>query len=544
MHKSIDALRNSLVVSCQASPGDPLENVDALRRIALASIQGGAAGLRLNAPDCIASVRRDTNIPIIGIKKAYLNGRLRITPDFASAVELAEAGADIIALDCTDRLWPGGDPWQQLLERIQGELHLPVLADIATLEEALAASARGADLIATTLNGYTERTRDVRTFNWDLLAQAVQRAERPVIAEGHISTPAEARRAIAAGAWCVVVGSAISRPAKIAAGFADAIRAGSESGEAIAVDIGGTSIKAGLVGRTGHIRAAVRIPTRAQGGREAIVAATTQAVDQVLLFARQEGVEPVGVGIASAGAIDSVTGKVFAATENLPGWSGFDLRMFAEQQFGLPTRVENDGHAAALAELYFGSGRSFHSLVAITIGTGVGGGIILNRKLIRGLHGFAGTIGHSTIRVNGRPCSCGQSGCLEAYVSAAALGREYRSRAASACDREDDAALALEVSRRASQKDSAALEAYSVLGAYLAEGIANLFNFLDPEVVIVSGGLVEGRPDFITEVEQRVARALHFGDLRRPCVRLSSGGHQAGILGAAAAVFNFQEQAG
>ncbi len=542
MHKSVEALRNSLVVSCQASPGDPLENVDALRRIALASIQGGAAGLRLNSADCIASVRRDTNVPIIGIKKAYLRGRLRITPDFSSAVELAQAGADIIALDCTDRLWPGGDPWQQILERIRNELHLPVLADIATLEEALAASARGADLIATTLNGYTEQTRDVKAFNWDLLDEVVQRTKRPVIAEGHISTPAEARRTIATGAWCVVVGSAITRPAKITAGFADAIRAGSESGEVIAVDIGGTSIKAGLVGRTGHIRAAVRIPTSAQGGREAIVAATTQAVDQVLLFARQQEVEPVGVGIASAGAIDIATGSIFAATENLPGWSGFDLRTFAEQRFGLPTRVENDGHAAALAELYFGSGRSFHSLVAITLGTGVGGGIILNRKLIRGLHGFAGTFGHSTIRMNGRPCSCGQSGCLEAYVSATALGREYRSRAA--CEGEDDAALAVEVSRRAAQKDPAALEAYSVLGGYLAEGIANLFNILDPEVVIVSGGLVEGHPEFITQVEQRVARDLHFGDLRRPCVRLSSGGHQAGILGAAAAVFNFQEQAG
>jgi predicted NBD/HSP70 family sugar kinase/putative N-acetylmannosamine-6-phosphate epimerase len=537
------ALKDVLVVSCQAAPGDPLENVDALRRIAMACIRGGAGGLRLNGGECIAAIRPDTRVPIIGLKKAYLDGRLRITPDFAAAVELAKAGADIIALDCTDRTWPSGEPWQQLTARIHQELHLPVMADIATLEEARAAAAAGADMIGTTLHGYTEQTQNTHGFSWSLLADVVRETGRPVIAEGHISTPLEARRAIMAGAWCVVVGSAITRPGTITANFVHAIQRPLDSGAAIGVDIGGTWIKAGLVDREGRIRFPARVPTGARGGREAIASATAEAIDQVLLSARQEGVEPIGLGIASAGVIDVHDGKVFAATENLPGWTGFDLRGFAEKRFRLPTCVENDAHAAVLAEMYFGSARHFNNFVAITIGTGVGGGVVVDRKLIRGQHGFAGSFGHSTIRLNGRPCTCGRSGCLEAYVSASALAREFRDRSvASGVDAElGDAEMALKISHLADAKDRTAREAYSALAGYLAEGVASLFNVLDPEAAIVSGGLVEGKPWFIAEVEQRVAQLLHFGALRKPRVQLAAAVNEAGMMGAAMAVFNTQQ---
>jgi glucokinase-like ROK family protein len=534
------ALKDVLVVSCQASPGDPLENVDALRRIAMTCIRGGAGGLRLNGGEYIAAIRPDTRVPIIGLKKAYLDGRLRITPDFAAAVELAKAGADIIALDCTDRIWLAGEPWQQLVKRIHRELHLPVMADIATLEEARAAAAAGADMIGTTLHGYTEQTQDAHGFSWSLLADVIRETGRPVVAEGHISTPEEARRAIMAGAWCVVVGSAITRPGTITVNFVHAIQRPINSGAAIGVDIGGTWIKAGLVDREGHIRFPARVPTGARGGREAIVSATVEAIDRVLRSTRQAKIEPIGLGIASAGVIDVHDGKVFAATENLPGWTGFDLRGFAEKRFHLPTCVENDAHAAVLAEMYFGSARLFNNFVAITIGTGVGGGVVVDRKLIRGQHGFAGSFGHSTLRQNGRPCTCGRAGCLEAYVSASALAREFRDRSGARGDNDalTDADMALKVSHLADAKDITAREAYSALAGYLAEGVASLFNVLDPDAVIVSGGLVEGKPWFIAEVEKRVAQLLHFGALRKPRIQLAAAVNEAGLLGAAVAVFN------
>jgi glucokinase-like ROK family protein len=542
MSKSIDALQSKLIASCQASMGEPLEDVDTLRRIAMACLAGGAGGLRLNSAKCVAAVRSHTRLPIIGIEKVDFGDRVRITPDFAAAARLARAGADIIALDCTDREWPGGEPWRQLIDRIHRELHLPVMADIATLEEALAAATAGADMIGTTLSGYTDETRDIHSFNWTLLAALTRQTGRPIVAEGRISSPRDARRAIAARAWCVVVGAAITRPGSITAGFVREMSMPLNQRPAIAADIGATAIKAGLVDREGRIEWPVRVPTPFKQGAEAIASSAAGAIEQVLHRARCEGIEPVGVGIASAGFIDTRAGSVFAATDNLPGWSGFNLREFAEKRFHLPTCVENDAHAAALGELTFGSGRDLHTFVSITLGTGVGGAVVIDRELIRGQHGFAGAFGHSPIRAKGRPCNCGLTGCLEAYVSAAALVLEYKKLdgAAALQSGGEDAALAFEVGRLADAQDRTALQAYSTLAGYLAEGIANLFNILDPQAVLVSGGLVKGRPDFIADVERRVSQLLYFGAQRKPRVLLATGGDQSGVLGAAAALFDYE----
>lgn len=540
----MDSIKGKLVVSCQAAAGDPLEDTETIRRIARAAVGGGAAGLRVNGREHILAIRRDTALPIIGIRKKYSNGQLRITPDFESATELAAAGANIIALDCTSRIWASGDPWRQCAERIHRELNLLVMADIATLDEALAAAAAGVDMIGMTLNGYTEETKGSHGFDWQLLTELVRRIDRPIIAEGHISTPAEARRTIENGAWSVVVGSAITRPGTITTRFIRAMTFPSNTGPAIGVDIGGSSVKAGLVDREGYVSFVARVPSRATEGRDAIASATAQAIDDVLATSSKYGARPVGLGIASAGAINSRTGTVFAATDNLPGWAGFNLRGFAEDRFHLPVQVNNDAHAAVLAELHFGMGRKLSDFVAITIGTGVGGGIVSGGKLLRGQHGFAGTIGHQTIRFDGRPCNCGRVGCLESYVSAAALIQEYatqhpdplKNNTVSGGDR------ALEISRLALAGDVHALKAYSALAGYLAEGVANVLNILDPDAVLLSGGLVEGHVQFAAEVEQRVRSLVHFGDKRNPLVQLSTAGQYAGLQGAAASVFQAENE--
>ncbi|HZY61846.1 MAG TPA: putative N-acetylmannosamine-6-phosphate 2-epimerase [Edaphobacter sp.] len=538
----MNQIKGKLVVSCQAFPGDPLDDTDTLRRIARVAVANGAAGLRLNGYDHIAAIRSDTTLPIIGIQKKYVDGVLRITPDFESAAELASAGASIIALDCTNRTWNFGEPWQQIVERIHRELNLLVMADIATLEEGIVAAAGGADMIGMTLHGYTEETKGSHGFNWPLLASLVEKTGKPIIAEGHISTPAEARRAIDQGAWSVVVGSAITRPGVITSRFVQQIQRRSHIESAIGVDIGGTSIKAGFVNRKGNVSLISQVPTQAAEGRDAIASAAAQTIENVMTAASKEGLRPDGLGIASAGAIDACNGTVFAATDNLPGWAGFDLRGFAEDRFHLPTRVENDAHAAVLAELHFGLGRELSDFVAITIGTGVGGGIVSGGKLLRGQHGFAGTIGHHTIRFDGRPCNCGRCGCLEAYVSTAALIREYTGEEDAGHNGIPYATLALKISRLAAAGDAAALKAYSALACYLAEGVANIFNIIDPQAVILSGGLIEGHRNFADEVQQRVASILHFGNKRKPSVLLSSAGQYAGVQGAAASVFESSEK--
>ncbi|HEY0162865.1 MAG TPA: N-acetylmannosamine-6-phosphate 2-epimerase [Edaphobacter sp.] len=219
----LSALKGRLIVSCQADAGDPMDDLDTIARMARAVIRGGAAGLRAEGVASVRVMRAVTEFPIIGIvKKQDANGEVYITPTFADAKGVADAGADLVALDCTRRRLREAEPWPEMIRRIHAELHVPVLADIASVEEGLAAQEAGADAVATTLYGYTEETAGAREFSWSLLERLVEVLRIPVIAEGHIQQPEEARRALELGAHAVVVGSAITRPATITARFAAA----------------------------------------------------------------------------------------------------------------------------------------------------------------------------------------------------------------------------------------------------------------------------------------------------------------------------------
>jgi N-acylglucosamine-6-phosphate 2-epimerase len=217
------SLKNKLIVSCQAASGDPLDHVETLTRIAISSLRGGAAGLRANGAKCIAAFRRETDVPILGIQKKRVAGEISITPDFESAKAVAQAGADVIALDCSAFRQAGADSWQDLILRIHAELDRPALADIATYAEAHTAEANGADAVATTLYGFTPETEGACTVNWVMVEQLAKTLSVPLIVEGHISHPDEVRRAFDLGAFAVVVGSAITRPQSITARFAGAI---------------------------------------------------------------------------------------------------------------------------------------------------------------------------------------------------------------------------------------------------------------------------------------------------------------------------------
>jgi putative N-acetylmannosamine-6-phosphate epimerase len=226
-HRSerLESLRNRLIVSCQAAPGDPLDHTDTLVRIAASVLRGGAGGLRAEGVEHIVAFRAITDCPIIGIIKTYdRNGDVYITPDFKSARAVGDAGADIVALDCTRRRLIEDEHWKDLIPRIQGELGVPVCADIATLEDAIAAETAGADVVATTLCGYTSETAGIRTVCWPLIESLIARLKVPVIVEGHVTQAQEVRRALDMGAYSVVVGSAITRPETITARFVEATK--------------------------------------------------------------------------------------------------------------------------------------------------------------------------------------------------------------------------------------------------------------------------------------------------------------------------------
>lgn len=219
------AVKGKLIVSCQALADEPLHGAHIMAQMAVAAQIGGAAAVRANGPADIRAIKQAVDLPVIGLYKQGDSG-VYITPTFDAAAEIAEAGADVIALDCTDRPRPDGVPLAELLARIHRELGVPTFADVAALPDARAAAAAGVAMAAPTLSGYTGARPALDGPDFELLARMIEQLPIPVIAEGRINTPEQARRALDMGAWAVVVGSAITRPRTIAARFAGALEAG------------------------------------------------------------------------------------------------------------------------------------------------------------------------------------------------------------------------------------------------------------------------------------------------------------------------------
>ncbi|MBS2007904.1 MAG: N-acetylmannosamine-6-phosphate 2-epimerase [Cyanobacteria bacterium SZAS TMP-1] len=232
----IDSIDGAMIVSCQASKGEPLCHPDHILALSLSGINGGARGLRLEGVENIARVRRsldsiyEGNVPIVGLTKSEISPEEKltsvyITASFADAKSLAEAGADIIALDATGRKRSDGMTLKETIERIHSELNKAVWADCATFGEGLAAHEAGADIISTTLYGYTAETALPKEAGpgLDLLKEFIAHIKGPIILEGRIWHPEELTRAFELGAHAVVVGSAITRPQLITERFVKAI---------------------------------------------------------------------------------------------------------------------------------------------------------------------------------------------------------------------------------------------------------------------------------------------------------------------------------
>lgn len=210
--------KHSLVVSCQALPHEPLHGSAHMAVMARAAAEGGAQGIRANSVEDIRAIKQAVDLPLIGLwKKDYEGFEVFITPTVEEALAIAEAGADIVAIDATSRPRPDGRSLQETL-RILKEKGISVMADISTYEEGLSAAEWGADYISTTLSGYTSYSQ-VKLPNIELVRQLAETLQVPVVAEGGIGTPQEARAALEAGADFVVVGGAITRPQLITASF-------------------------------------------------------------------------------------------------------------------------------------------------------------------------------------------------------------------------------------------------------------------------------------------------------------------------------------
>lgn len=503
-----------------------------MARFALAAERGGAAGLRVNGPSDIEAVRRATRLPVLGLQKRNRGAKLLITPSFEDARSLVKAGAQIIAVECTSRTrsWGALD----VVRRIRAELDTPVMADIATLEEAIDAEAAGADLVASTMRGYTPETASITRFEPGFIAQLAAGIHVPVLAEGRVETPEQGRLALESGAFAVIVGGAITRPEAITARFARALasarrsanggRRRPENGPAvIGIDIGGSHTKAAVLTASDALESESTAPTPAHG-REPLLQFVSQVAREKLREARRNGYEVEALGVATAGWVNPVAGRIVYASQNLPGWTGTRLAGELEQALGLPVAVENDANALAIGEHRFGIGREVEDFVCLTLGTGVGGGCYSGGRLLRGARCLANALGHIPIVPDGRRCGCGLRGCLEGYANAAALmeyaGGEYASAEA--------------VIRAAHSGTGRAREALHIYAGYLANGIAAIVHVLDPAVLVLAGGIAQQNEYLFSDLNESIRGRLLAAEARQLRIVPSRLGYHGAVYGVAA----------
>lgn len=222
----ISSIPSGLIVSCQAPADSPLHDREIIAVIAQTAVMRGAVGVRIDSPAHVEAVRKRISEPIIGLWKRQIPGySVYITPQFEDAAAIATAGADIIAIDATLRKRPGGETVSDLIAQIHEKLGKLVMADIDTLDAAIAAIEAGADVVGTTLYGYTEATQNLSPPAFELLEVLAKRADIPVICEGGIASPEMAKRAIALGADAIVVGTAITGIDYLVEGFNEAVKA-------------------------------------------------------------------------------------------------------------------------------------------------------------------------------------------------------------------------------------------------------------------------------------------------------------------------------
>ena len=307
-------------------------------------------------------------------------------------------------------------------------------------------------------------------------------------------------------------------------------------GLTVGIDIGGTKIAAGVVDEQGRILARVRAATPGRDAEQV----EEKVSEMVLALRKDHDIEAVGIG--AAGFVDEKRSRVNFAP-NL-GWKDEPLRMAVESVVGLPVVVENDANAAAWGEYRFGAGKDRDYVVTITVGTGIGAGIILEGALYRGRWGAAAEFGHLNVDPGGRPCGCGNRGCWEQYASGNALVREARylaserrSEAETLLDLGDgtpEGVQGLHVTQAAREGDPVALAAFDFVSRWLGQGMADVTAILDPECFVIGGGVSEAGELLLASTVRAFTESVSGKETRQlPKVLIAKLGNAAGLVGAA-----------
>lgn len=303
----------------------------------------------------------------------------------------------------------------------------------------------------------------------------------------------------------------------------------------IGVDVGGTKVLAGEVAPDGKV---LRTATRRTPGRRVSVAALEDALTAAVMEVA-DGRTPEGIGLAAAGFVDAAGERVMFAP-HLP-WAGEDVRRRLTERWGAPVTLDNDANCAAHAESLLGAAHGASSAMVVTMGTGIGGALLVGGRLLRGANGMAGEFGHMQVVPDGRQCECGRYGCWEQYSSGNALVRFARARVVAEptvltdlCQGQPDQLTGPMVTAAAEDGDLVARQAFASVGDWLGVGLAGLVAAFDPEVVVVGGGVSAAGDRLLDPARIALGRALAGAEHRMvPEIRAARLGPEAGLIGAA-----------
>lgn len=305
----------------------------------------------------------------------------------------------------------------------------------------------------------------------------------------------------------------------------------------VGVDVGGTKVLGGVVDASGKVLATSRRDTPRKGGSE-----LTKTIAAVALELMQDH-SITAVGVSAAGFVSSDR-KTMLATPNIADWNGVQLDLELTKLIGLPVVIENDANAAAWGEAKFGAGRNQAHMMMLTIGTGVGGGIVVNNELYRGAFGIAAEFGHLRVVPEGHLCGCGARGCFEQYASGSALRRHAREAISASPDlarnllaRGDgtiDGLTGQAITDAARDGDAVALAAFQTTAQYLGAGIASLAVLLDPSCVVIGGGVIDAGEILLAPTREAMKRYMPFaGKHPYPEIVAAELGNEAGLVGVA-----------
>jgi glucokinase len=312
------------------------------------------------------------------------------------------------------------------------------------------------------------------------------------------------------------------------------------------IDIGGTKIAVAVAYPDGRVIAKRTIPTDVEKGPHEILERTMSLVGEL---AREARGALTAIGVGCAGPLDVVRGLILSPP-NLPGWDEFPLVELLKRRFGVPVVLENDANAAALGEQRFGAGRGFENLVYITISTGIGGGVIVDGRIVRGVGSGAGEVGHMTIIPDGPVCGCGGRGCLETLCSGTAIARRASEALAEGAQSILSAYLstgreritAARVTEAARCGDRFAEEFWSETVGYLSLGVGNIIAILAPEAIILGGGVSMAGEQLLGPLRQRLKEQVRMAPVNDIHLLQAGLGSESGLYGAIALVADFERQ--